>query len=210
MRHGGGKVVFDWPLCADLQSTRHVLVRWYREWLNPDPVKRPFVYKWTKALLTTHRGPGACVASPRDYSSLFHARRLAEYNFDTAPDALNTWFIFRLVTDLVLGHDLGSYVLVLVMHWEWPQHFTFATVLLCALLLLFLVFAPPMAHGVLFARSYIIGFSFAAFAAWAKHDAYRVIKDYAWYWGDFFFTVTQSLNFDRVFALSPHPMYTIG
>lgn len=78
-------------------------------------------------------------------------------------------------------------MLVLVMYWEWPERFTLGTYLL-----------------------YLVGFSLAAFAAWAKRDAYRVIKDYAWYWGDFFFTVKQSLTFDRVFSLTPHPMYTIG
>ena len=110
-----------------------------------------------------------------------------DYSFDKAPDALNTWFAFRLVVDLILGHDLGSYVLVLVMYWEWPASFSLFNLSL-----------------------YALGLVFTIFAMWAKRDAYRVIKDYAWYWGDFFFTVSQNLNFDRVYMLSPHPMYTIG
>jgi phosphatidylethanolamine N-methyltransferase len=164
-----------WRLCYNagigymlhIQSNNHTLVRWYREKLNPDPKTRPTVYKWTKKLLSAPRGP--------------------EYNFDEAPAALNTWFCFRFISDFILGHDLGSYVLVLITYWEWPDHITIYTVL-----------------------TYLIGIFFCVFAAWAKADAYRVIKDYAWYWGDFFFTVKQSLKFDRVFALSPHPMYTIG
>ncbi len=158
---------FSLSYLLHVQSTRHLLVKWYKEILNPDPVTRPTVYRWTKRLLSAPRGP--------------------DYQFDTAPAALNTWLIFRFGTDFVLGHDLGSYVLVLITYWEWPERFSLGVVSL-----------------------YVLGFLFAAFAAWAKRDAYRVIKDYAWFWGDFFFTVKQSLTFDRVFALSPHPMYTIG
>jgi hypothetical protein len=104
-----------------------------QEVLNPDPKTRPFVYKWTKKLLSAPRGP--------------------DYNFDTAPAALNTWLLFRFGTDFVLGHDLGSYVLVLITFWEWPEKFTWWQIAL-----------------------YVVGFLFAAFAAWAKRDAYRVIK----------------------------------
>lgn len=53
---------------------------------------------------------------------------------------------------------------------------------------------------------YAVGFFLCLFNYWAKVDAHRCIGEYCWYWGDFFFKKDQSLKFDGIFELFPHPM----
>eukprot|EP01114_Cavostelium_apophysatum_P019463 TRINITY_DN6285_c0_g1_i1.p1 TRINITY_DN6285_c0_g1~~TRINITY_DN6285_c0_g1_i1.p1 ORF type:complete len:726 (+),score=212.23 TRINITY_DN6285_c0_g1_i1:218-2395(+) len=110
-----------------------------------------------------------------------------DYKFKEFPVAYNVWIAFRHFVDIVLANDLVCYAVMCLACWEFPSELTFTVVF-----------------------SYIVGIMLVAFTLWAKTDAYRVVKDFAWYWGDFFFLVDQKLTFDRVFSISPHPMYTLG
>jgi len=109
----------------------------------------------------------------------------SDYNFDETPSEYNAWLAFRNIVDLVLANDLVTYVVFSMAFFEFDYSWTLIP-------------------------CYILGALLCAFTFWAKTDAYRVVKDFAWYWGDFFFLVDQNLTFDRVFSISPHPMYTIG
>ncbi|EFA80267.1 Phosphatidylethanolamine N-methyltransferase [Heterostelium album PN500] len=111
----------------------------------------------------------------------------SDYNFDKTPAAYNAWLAFRHVVDIVLAMDLVTYVVFALRYFSIPEDANW-TLIPC----------------------YLIGAFLCIFTFWAKTDAYRVVKDFAWYWGDFFFLVEQKLTFDRVFSISPHPMYTIG
>ncbi|KYR02205.1 Phosphatidylethanolamine N-methyltransferase [Tieghemostelium lacteum] len=111
----------------------------------------------------------------------------SDYDFDKIPASYNAWLAFRHVVDIVLANDLITYVVFCFAYYEFPKDYSW-TIIPC----------------------YILGAFLCAFTFWAKTDAYRVVKDFAWYWGDFFFLVEQKLTFDRVFSISPHPMYTIG
>ncbi|CAG8448710.1 11682_t:CDS:2 [Acaulospora colombiana] len=111
-----------------------------------------------------------------------------DYDFDTAPIEFNTWLLFRQLVDLILLNDFTTYVCFALANFNIPEN--------SGLIVNFL--------------RWVGGLFLLWFNVWVKADAHRVVKDFAWYWGDFFFLVDQSLTFDGVFEMAPHPMYSIG
>lgn len=110
-----------------------------------------------------------------------------DYNFYETPLEYNTWLVFRHFVDLVLMSDFTNYMLLAASCYTTTEQ----PVLLKAL-------------------RWTSGAILFLFNLWVKLDAHRIVKDYAWYWGDFFFTEDVKLIFDGVFELAPHPMYSIG
>lgn len=111
-----------------------------------------------------------------------------DYIFEEAPIEYNTWLVFRRFVDLILMCDFTSYCLFAIA---------------CG--------GRPVDEGILMtAARWIIGIVLISFNLWVKLDAHRVVKDYAWYWGDFFYLIDQELTFDGVFEMAPHPMYSVG
>jgi phosphatidylethanolamine N-methyltransferase len=110
-----------------------------------------------------------------------------DYKFADAPLEYNTWLIFRRVVDLILMCDFVSYCLFAVACFTRPEE----------------------SWGLCILR-WSTGIVLFLFNLWVKLDAHRVVKDYAWYWGDFFYLIDQQLTFDGVFEMAPHPMYSVG
>jgi len=111
-----------------------------------------------------------------------------DYNFAEAPIEYNTWLVFRRVVDLILMCDFVSYCLFAIACSHRPAKEGVAMTLV----------------------RWLAGLSLVGFNLWVKLDAHRVVKDYAWYWGDFFYLIDQELTFDGVFEMAPHPMYSVG
>lgn len=111
-----------------------------------------------------------------------------DYKFEEAPIEYNTWLVFRRVVDLILMCDFVSYCLFAIA---------------CG--------SRPSGEGFFMGTGrWSAGIALVGFNLWVKLDAHRVVKDYAWYWGDFFFLIDQELTFDGVFEMAPHPMYSVG
>ncbi|OAA56626.1 phosphatidylethanolamine methyltransferase [Niveomyces insectorum RCEF 264] len=111
-----------------------------------------------------------------------------DYVFEAAPIEYNTWLVFRRVVDLILMCDFVSYCLFAIV---------------CA-------HRPAQESAAMAVARWAAGLALFGFNLWVKLDAHRVVKDFAWYWGDFFYLVDQELTFDGVFEMAPHPMYSIG
>ncbi|BCR90520.1 phosphatidylethanolamine N-methyltransferase [Aspergillus chevalieri] len=112
----------------------------------------------------------------------------ADYSFDKAPIEYNTWLVFRRLVDLILMCDFTSYCLFAI---ACSHH--------------------PVSESILMSTlRWSAGIVLVLFNLWVKLDAHRVVKDYAWYWGDFFYLLEGELTFDGVFEMAPHPMYSVG
>ena len=111
-----------------------------------------------------------------------------DYKFEDAPIEYNTWLLFRRVVDLILMCDFVSYCLFAMACGSRPADESLP----------------------LTAARWLTGCGLFGFNLWVKLDAHRVVKDYAWYWGDFFYLIDQELTFDGVFEMAPHPMYSVG
>ena len=111
-----------------------------------------------------------------------------DYDFEKAPVEYNTWLVFRRLVDLILMCDFVSYCLFAIACGGRPRN---ESIVMTTIRLL-------------------AGLSLVGFNLWVKLDAHRVVKDYAWYWGDFFYLIDQELTFDGVFEMAPHPMYSVG
>ena len=102
-----------------------------------------------------------------------------DYKFESAPVEFNTWLTFRRLVDLILMNDFVSYCL-----------FAYA----CA--------GRPEGEGAtMTVIRWTSGLGLFFFNVWVKLDAHRVVKDFAWYWGDFFYLIDQDLTFDGVFEM---------
>jgi phosphatidylethanolamine N-methyltransferase len=110
-----------------------------------------------------------------------------QYKMENYPKDFNVWMAYRVLVDLILGTDLTTYLAFCIAHFE-----------------------KPTSIGLLDIVLYAIGILLCVFNLWAKSDAHRVLGDYAWYWGDFFFLLDKNLIFDGIFQMFPHPMYTVG
>ena len=112
----------------------------------------------------------------------------ADYSFEKAPIEYNTWLVFRRLVDLILMCDFTSYCLFAI---ACSHH--------------------PISEGILMTTlRWSAGIVLFLFNLWVKLDAHRVVKDFAWYWGDFFYLLEGELTFDGVFEMAPHPMYSVG
>lgn len=103
-----------------------------------------------------------------------------DYKFAEAPLEYNTWLVFRRLVDLILMCDFVSYCLFAMACFNRPQE-----------------------SWLLWTLRWTTGVVLFLFNLWVKLDAHRVVKDFAWYWGDFFYLIDQSLTFDGVFEMAP-------
>ena len=112
------------------------------------------------------------------------------YTWESVPAEYNSWLIFRQLVDIVLLNDFVSYSLFAWANLNFPAN-----------------------QGILtHIFRWVFGWALIVFNLWVKIDAHRVVKDYAWYWGDAFWLIVMQhdLVFDGVYEIAPHPMYSVG
>ena len=98
------------------------------------------------------------------------SQRGENYDIKSMPVEFNTWLIFRKFVDLILMLDF----------------ITFCCVVYCSAIKDDYQFINNQSFWLVYSRI-VLGSGLILFNLWVKVNAHNTIKDYAWYWGDFFF-----------------------
>ncbi|EGW34368.1 uncharacterized protein SPAPADRAFT_54514 [Spathaspora passalidarum NRRL Y-27907] len=162
-------------------------------WLLQQQSQHSRLVNWSKNLRLFDKSNNGLLA--RLVQNEVKSQRGRDYDVNSLPVEFNTWLIFRKFVDLVLMSDFTTFILV---------------VYTCAIDDNY-QFIHGQSWWLIYSR--IIGGSvLIVFNYWVKVNAHDTIKDYAWYWGDFFFRQinNEDLIFDGVFEMFPHPMYSVG
>ncbi|KAJ3218413.1 phosphatidylethanolamine N-methyltransferase [Dinochytrium kinnereticum] len=114
---------------------------------------------------------------------------LVDESFEALPAEFTTWILFRGVVDLIMVNDNICYLFFAIAHFDIPSFDSL---------------------GWTDWLRYLAGTILVIFGWWVRLDAKREIKDFAWYWGDFFFLIDTSPTLSGVYEMAPHPMYSVG
>lgn len=144
-------------------------------------------HRWFEHVFEKYFASNPFAVSSLEKSVVFRDPKMPPYQMKNFPTQFNAWMAFRFIVNIILANDLAAYVIIVLINWKSPDWSSWTDYLL-----------------------YFAGICLIWFALWSKTDAHRVIGDYAWYWGDFFFLLDKHLVFDGIFQMFPHPMYTVG
>lgn len=124
-----------------------------------------------------------------------HSQMGSNYPISKFPIEFNTWLVFRKIVDLILMLDFTTFICLVIA---------------CSINDDYQFIANQL--NWLINTRLGLGSILILFNLWVKINAHNTIKDYAWYWGDFFFRQynNEELIFDGVFEMFPHPMYSVG
>ncbi|KAJ3411983.1 phosphatidylethanolamine N-methyltransferase [Chytridiales sp. JEL 0842] len=114
---------------------------------------------------------------------------LSDEEYNKLPIEFTAWILFRGLVDVISVNDIMCYCLFVLSYFHYPDFgaLSWSDLLRFSggFLLLFLHF-------------------------WVRVDTRRVVKDFAWYWGDFFFLIDTSSSLSGAFEIAPHPLYSVG
>ncbi|RLV90101.1 Phosphatidylethanolamine N-methyltransferase [Spathaspora sp. JA1] len=162
-------------------------------WLLSQQSKHSRLVNWSKNLQLFDKSNSGFLANL--VQNEVKSQRGKNYDVNSLPVEFNTWLIFRKFVDLILMSDFTTFICV-VYTCAIDENYQF-------------IHGQPL--WIVYSRI-IGGSALILFNLWVKVNAHNTIKDYAWYWGDFFFRQinNEDLIFDGVFEMFPHPMYSVG
>ena len=112
------------------------------------------------------------------------------YDYYAMPSDMNAWLLFSEICKIVLLHEVCSFVVFAYSFSVFKWDFLSSIVEVCRMLL---------------------GLSLVVIHAAFKYHAFNRLKDYSWFWGDFFFILkSYEPGLQPSFDCIPHPMYSIG